>query len=256
MGFFDELDAVCNAQNAHLDQLFAQQQADAAATQAREEEEKKTKRRNWAVGVLEEGKISLNQVNKITSAMMIVVTDPEISCKKAEELFLKHDHYRPVIFQSLVEKFLERGGDPAGPLGMHCIKRSLSVLPGTDLFRDGKACESLGMALLVLDHFNEEKRVEIAKVYQLLRKIIPFTQEGNRQNIPHGLAAKLYPQHYSDGRCTYKFVSRHETGEARKVETKPRKYHHENKPEDPEITAAVKAAANGAYANVRLIRAS
>ena len=72
MGFFDELDAVCNAQNAHLDQLFAQQQADAAATQAREEEEKKTKRRNWAVGVLEEGKISLNQVNKITSAMMIV----------------------------------------------------------------------------------------------------------------------------------------------------------------------------------------
>ncbi len=256
MGFFDELNAVCEAQNAHLDQLLEQQRQEAAVAKQKEEEENKLKRRNWAVGVLEEGKMPLGQRDKITAAMMIVVTDHGITCSEVERLLLKQEVYRPVIYQSLIEKFLDRGGDPAGDLGMFCVKQGLSVAPGTNLFKDGPACEALGMSLLVLGRFNQTKRPEISAAYQLLRKLFPFTKNGNLQNIPHKLGEKLYPEKYEEGRCIHHFTSRDDTGEARRVVTKPRRYRSEEKPEDPEIKAAVEDAANGKFSGIRLIRAS
>lgn len=263
MGFFEELEAICATQNAHLDELLEGQRAIAANQVKQEEEAKKLQRRNWAVGVLEAGNMPLEKVDRVTAAMMIVVTDNEISCSEVERMLLKHDHYKPVIYQSLVEKFLERGGNPAGEIGTHCIRRALSIEPGTDLFKDGKACESLGMGLLVLGRFNHNKRPEIAGAYQLLRKLFPFTKNGNLQNIPHKLGMRLYPEHYdADWRCAYRFASRLETGESRKVKVKlnhnkplsSRRDHPEEL--DKEVIVGMEMAEQGKIPGIRLIRAS
>jgi hypothetical protein len=117
------------------------------------------------------------------------------------------------------------------------------------------------MSLLVLGRFSGDKRPEIATAIQLLRKMFPFTKSGNLQNIPHGLAQRLYPEHYKDGKCVYRFANRLETGEPRKVadhRRQPRHYRNDDKPEenDPEIAAAMVAAANGKLSGIRLMRAS
>ncbi len=262
MGFFEQLNAVCEAQNQHLDQMLEKQQADAAANQAREAAEEQLRRRNWAVGVLEAGNMPLEKRDRISAAMMIVTADQEIPCSKVEQLLLKHEQYRPIIYQAVIEKFLERGGDPAGKLGVYCIQCALALEPGSDLFR-GDVAQSLAMGLLILGCFNGEKRPEIVKVQQTLRRMFPFTKGGNLQNIPHGLAMKLYPEQYdAEGRCKYRFASRFETGEPRKVAThkqgKLRSRYGEEKPEetDPEILAGMAAAASGQLQNIRLIRAS
>jgi hypothetical protein len=253
MNFFEALDAACAARNVELDRVLEEQQAQAVANRAKKETEEKLLRRNWAVGVLEAGNVPLDKADRISAAMMIVATDTEIACTRVERLLLKHEVYRPIIYQSVIEKFLDRGGDPAGELGVFCIRRALSLEPGSDLFK-GDAAQSLAMALLVLGRFNGDKRPEIAGAYALLRKMFPFTRNGNFQNIPHGLGAKLYPEHYKDGHCDHHFTSQFGTSEPRKIAN--RRPHHHDRPEekDQAVWEGMKMAERGQLPGIRLLR--
>jgi hypothetical protein len=244
MSFFEELNAVCDARNAELDKLYEKQRLQAIAKE-------KANRRKWAVSVLEDGSLPLSEKYGIASAMMIVTTDAEIPCSEVEGLLLKHKLYRPVIHQTLVESFLERGGDPAGELGAYCVNRALSLDPQTNLFDRG-AAEPLAMALLILGRFNTSM---VTGAYQTLRRMFPLVKKGNLQNIPHSLARKLYSENYdSNGLCTYKFASRQETGEPRKL-GRPRHYREDgDKPElkDSEVQQGMFEVAHGGIPGVSL----
>lgn len=204
MGFFDEINAAAEAVNAELDQKYVAAQAEAATKEKVANESKKIERRQWAVGVLEAGNMPIQNSEKICSAMKIVATDPEIPRKEVERLLLKHGQYRRFIFIGVVRDFLKLGGDPTGPLGFCCIKWALDIPEGANLF-DGDDAEDMLLGLEILGRFDVEKRPEIARVYDTLRKKFPFATVDKRQNMPHSIGAKLYPKLYDGGRCTYLF---------------------------------------------------
>jgi hypothetical protein len=185
--------------------------------------------------------------------MMIVTTDTEVPPTEVERLLLKHEIYRPIVYQSVVEKFLARGGDPAGELGAYCIQQALSLSPEADPF-NGDVAGKLGMGLLVLGRFNTTKRPEIAKAYKLLRKIFPFTKKGNLRGLPDGLGAKLYPENYDGkGRCTYRFADRTGASAPRKIANNQPRWCEED---DEDTKAGLEMAANGELTGISLIRAS